>query len=47
MTSHDAPFSKKAINIEIDSIMSNHIWEIVNVPPSTKAIGCKWIFKRS
>ena len=46
MTSHDAPFWKEAINNKIDSIMSNHEWEIVNLPPGVKPIGCKWIFKK-
>ena len=26
--------------------MGNHVWELVDLPPGTKAIGCKWIFKR-
>ena len=26
--------------------MHNHIWEIVDLPPGAKTIGCKWIFKR-
>ena len=25
--------------------MRNHTWEIVDLPPSAKTIGCKWIFK--
>ena len=40
----DAPFWLEAINSELDSIMSNHTWELVEFPP--KVIGCKWIFKR-
>lgn len=46
VTSRDAPFWKEAINSEIESIMSNHTWELVDLPPGTKPIGCKWIFKR-
>ena len=26
--------------------MSNHAWELVELPPKVKPIGCKWIFKR-
>ena len=26
--------------------MQNHTWELVNLPPGNKPIGCKWIFKR-
>ncbi|KAF3666872.1 hypothetical protein FXO37_10327 [Capsicum annuum] len=31
---------------EIDSILSNHTWELVNLPPENKPLGSKWIFKR-
>ena len=26
--------------------MYNHTWELVDLPPGAKIIGCKWIFKR-
>jgi len=26
--------------------MQNKIWVLVNLPPGSKPIGCKWIFKR-
>ena len=26
--------------------MHNHAWEIVDLSPGAKTIGCKWIFKR-
>ena len=26
--------------------MSNHTWELVDLPKGNKAIGCKWIFKK-
>ena len=26
--------------------MYNHTWELVDLLPSVKTIGCKWIFKR-
>ena len=46
MNSPDAPLWKKAINSEIESIMHNHMWEIVDLPPGTKTIGYKGIFKK-
>ena len=47
MTSNDAPMWKEAIDDEIYSIMSNHTWELVDLPPGAKTIGCRWIFKRN
>ena len=46
MTSSDAPLWKEAINSEIESIMHNHTWEIVDLPHGAKTISGKWIFKR-
>ena len=31
---------------EMDSIMANGTWTLVDLPPSCKPIGCKWIFKK-
>ena len=42
----DAPFWLEAINNELESIMSNHTWILVELPPKVKPIGCKWVFKR-
>jgi hypothetical protein len=30
----------------MDSIMGNKTWKLVDLPPGSKPIGCKWIFKR-
>ncbi|XP_019056388.1 PREDICTED: uncharacterized protein LOC109116071 [Tarenaya hassleriana] len=46
MKSQDVAFWKEAINDEMDSIMSNNTWILVDPPPSCKPIGCKWIFKK-
>ena len=46
MTSPEAPFWKEAINSEVESILKNHTWELVDIPPENKLIGYKWIFKR-
>ncbi|KAF3624710.1 hypothetical protein FXO37_31238 [Capsicum annuum] len=40
------PFEKKAINSEIDLILSNHTWDLVDLPLENKPLGSKWIFKR-
>ncbi|PHT37062.1 putative plastid-lipid-associated protein 13, chloroplastic [Capsicum baccatum] len=46
MLSSDSFFWKEAVNSEIDSILSNHTWELVDLPPGNKPLGVKWIFKR-
>ncbi|KAF3661813.1 hypothetical protein T459_16427 [Capsicum annuum] len=46
MSSSDSSFWKEAINSKIDSILSNHTWELVDFPPGNKPLGSKWIFKR-
>ena len=30
---------------EMSSIVSNGVWDIVELPNGAKAIGCKWVFK--
>ncbi|KAL6311666.1 hypothetical protein AAG906_022598 [Vitis piasezkii] len=42
----EALFWKEAINSEIESIMHNHTWKLVDLPPGNKHLGCKWIFKK-
>ena len=37
---------KEAIKSEIDSILQNHTWELVDLPPGNKPLGSKWVFKR-
>ncbi|KAA3469042.1 Retrovirus-related Pol polyprotein from transposon TNT 1-94 [Gossypium australe] len=37
---------KDAIKSEIDSIMQNHTWELVDLPLGIKPLNSKWIFKR-
>jgi hypothetical protein len=45
-SSPDADFCKEAISSEMDSIMSNATWEVVERPYGCKAIGSKWVFKK-
>jgi hypothetical protein len=44
--SPDADLWKEAIRSEMDSIMSNRTWEVVERPYGCKPIGCKWVFKK-
>ncbi|WJZ95257.1 hypothetical protein VitviT2T_014041 [Vitis vinifera] len=37
---------KEAIKSEIDSILQNHTWELLDLPPGCKPLSSKWIFKR-
>ena len=46
ISSPDAPFWKETINNELESILSNHTWKLIDLPLGAKPIGCKWIFKR-
>ena len=34
------------MNLEIESIYSNQVWELVDLPEGVKPIGCKWIYKK-
>jgi hypothetical protein len=42
----DAEYWKDDVRSEMDSIMTNGIWEITGCPNGCKPIGCKWIFKK-
>ena len=44
--SHDSSFWKEVIQEEMDSIMWNNTWVLVDLPPGSKPIGSKWIFKK-
>ena len=35
-----------AMNQEMESMYSNSVWELVDLPDNVKAIGCKWIYKK-
>ncbi|GJX31711.1 calcineurin B-like protein 4 [Tanacetum coccineum] len=37
---------KEAIKSEIDSILQNHTWELVDLLSGCKPLGYKWIFKK-
>jgi hypothetical protein len=42
LSSLDADLWQEAINDEIESLESNKIWHLVDLPPGCKPIGCKW-----
>ncbi|KAK4406055.1 Retrovirus-related Pol polyprotein from transposon TNT 1-94 [Sesamum angolense] len=46
ITSIDSSFWKEAIKNELDSIITNHTWDRVDLPVGSKPIKCKWIFKK-
>ena len=41
LTSPDAIFWKEAINDEMESLISNRTWKLVDLPLGCKTIGCK------
>ena len=46
MNSPEGPLWKEVIKSEIDSILQNHTWELVDLLPGSKRLGYKWIFKK-
>ncbi|GJX58057.1 zinc finger, CCHC-type containing protein [Tanacetum coccineum] len=45
MKSQDVAFWKEMINNEMDSIMGNNTWVLVDLHLGCKPLSCKWIFK--
>ncbi|KAL0548856.1 hypothetical protein IC582_013333 [Cucumis melo] len=39
------PLWQQAMNKELQALEKTHTWDYVDLPPSKKPIGCKWIFK--
>ena len=46
MSSPEPPLWKEIVISEVESILQNHTWELVDLPPGCKPLGYKWIFKR-
>ncbi|GJT91176.1 retrovirus-related pol polyprotein from transposon TNT 1-94 [Tanacetum coccineum] len=46
VTSSEGQQWREAIKSEIESILKNHTWELVDLPPGCKPLGYKWIFKK-
>ena len=45
-SSPDADYWKEEVKGEMDSIMSNGTWGVVERPYGCKPVGCKWVFKK-
>ena len=45
-SSPDADYWKEAGRSEMDSVMSNGTWEVVERPYGCKHVECKWVFKK-
>ncbi|GKE71151.1 retrotransposon protein, putative, ty1-copia subclass [Tanacetum coccineum] len=35
-----------AINVEMQSMKDNEVWDLVDLPPNGKTVGSKWLFKK-
>ena len=46
MKDYDKEEWLKAMNLEMESMYSNSVCELVDLPDEIKHIGCKWIYKR-
>ena len=46
LSSHDSIFWKEAVNDEMESLISNKTWKLVDLPPGCKTIGCKWVLRK-
>ena len=46
LTSLDAIFWKEAVNDEMESLISNRTWKLVDLPSGCKTIGRKWVLRK-
>ena len=46
LLSPDCVFWKEAVNDEIDSLISNKTWKLVDLSCGCKTIGCKWVLRK-
>ncbi|GKD95560.1 putative retrotransposon ty1-copia subclass protein [Tanacetum coccineum] len=35
-----------AMNVEMQSMKDNKVWDLVDLPPNGKTVGSKWLFKK-
>ncbi|GJY12467.1 retrotransposon protein, putative, ty1-copia subclass [Tanacetum coccineum] len=35
-----------AMNVEMQSLKDNEVWDLVDLPPNSKTVGSKWLFKK-
>ena len=45
-SSPDTDYWKEAVRSEMNSIMSNGTWEVLERPYKCKPVECKWVFKK-
>nr|GEV48176.1 retrotransposon protein, putative, Ty1-copia subclass [Tanacetum cinerariifolium] len=43
---HESDKWLNAMNVEMQSMKENEVWELVELPPNAKTIGHKWLFKK-
>ena len=46
LTSPDAIFWKEAVNDEMESLISNRTWKLVDLSLGCKTIGCIWVLRK-
>jgi len=46
MSSTNVVFWKEMVINEMDSILSNNTWILVDLSLGSKTIGCKWVFRK-
>lgn len=46
LASDESSFWKDAMKEELDSHMTNHTWDLAELPPGKKPIKSKWVFKK-
>ena len=46
MGSAEKEWWKAAMQKEMESIYSNDVWDLVELPNNRRPVGCKWVFKR-
>ena len=47
MSDVDAHHWQRAMEVKLESMYFNEVWELVKVPKGIKLIGCKWAYKRN
>ena len=45
MSSKESNSWYNAMKKEMNSMTFNRVWDLVELPNSVKAVGCKWVFK--
>nr|GEY27473.1 retrotransposon protein, putative, Ty1-copia subclass [Tanacetum cinerariifolium] len=43
---HESDKWLNVVNVEIQSMKDNEVWDLVDLPPNDKTIGSKWLFKK-